>query len=372
MESWPRYSSCATIAWRNQGSPGSTPRFHTQFAGVAKIVSMRAERFGPSRDSAWIEALLGYVDAMSATINEREAQLTTGTEDSTALPPGVENMVGCERGLFMTIRKLGRLNVLSRDGPRQDTAASACGSPEAPSGGGAESTAKQPGAGSMHDRRGDACGASERRFGGNGFGTTLDDDEAPASATCASPALDDERALFWREWKEARLALQEWRFDAETVAASLPEPPSPGQVQDLRWVSEAFRCAALLYTERLACPRTPSSQAKLRSLVGQVVLYASSLEAGSGATKFLLWPLFVAGSECVDALQQDVVRAKCREMTGWSGYMHSLLALGVLERLWAAEAAGQGLRSKTTGRGGPFTWARCPGGPGAETEWIML
>jgi hypothetical protein len=145
-------------------------------------------------------------------------------------------------------------------------------------------------------------------------------------------------------------------------------------------LSEAFRYAALLYTERLASPNVPSNHNNFRNLVSQVVYYATSLESGSAAEKFLLWPLFVAGSECVNELQQNIVRSKCREIMARSGYMNNLAALEVLERLWA----GEGWKEDTTrsshhqGRmlgsekGGPFNWMRCIGGPGVEVEWIMF
>ncbi|KAM4056344.1 fungal specific transcription factor [Hirsutella rhossiliensis] len=354
-------------------------KFHTQFAGVKKILSMRSERFGPSRDSAWIETLFTYFDAISASINDREAQLTPEPEDHAALPPGAENMVGCERGLFRTMRKLGRLNLLSQHRPVQNMTASARRSPEAPSGGNPGSPFDPLGDGRMHSLGpGDIYQAPSHRFDGNGFRTTLDDDEILASAMCTSTALDDRRALFWREWKEARLALQNWQFDAAAVAGSLPGSPSPGQVRDLGSLSEAFRYAALLYTERLAGPNMPSSHTNFQNLVSQVVYYATSLEAGSAAEKFLLWPLFVAGSECVNELQQNIVRTKCRDIMSRSGYMNNLSALSVLEKLWAGdlqdrlETQGQQQGGKTTGHRAPFNWAKCFGGPGVEAEWIMF
>jgi hypothetical protein len=164
------------------------------------------------------------------------------------------------------------------------------------------------------------------------------------------------------------------------MSTSLPPPsPTSGQVRDLGSLSEAFRYAALLYTERLASPNVPSNHNNFRNLVSQVVYYATSLEAGSAAEKFLLWPLFVAGSECVNELQQNIVRSKCREIMARSGYMNNLAALEVLERLWAGEGGWRDdpMRSHHgrligNGKGGPFNWARCIGGPGVEVEWIMF
>ncbi|KAL2179013.1 fungal-specific transcription factor domain-containing protein [Thermothelomyces heterothallicus CBS 202.75] len=417
-------------------------KFQTQFAGVKKILSLR--RMSPypaSRDSAWMEALFTYFDAISASVNDREPQLTTTfygvPPDTQLLPPGTENLVGCDRELFKTISKLGRLNLLSQHRPVQplynpsslprvagSRSASPLGAPFKP-----PPPPQLNGSDHHHQHNhlpphGMLGGLphpinSSVRFDGppHGFGGApnhLEDDDllSPGHLQAATTPYDDPRSMFWREWKEARQALQSWEFDAARVRASLAAAMSPasdpssggpvsvsattlqqqaptnGQVRDLGSLSEAFRYAALLYTERLASPNVPSDHNNFRNLVSQVVYYATSLEAGSAAEKFLLWPLFVAGSECVNELQQGIVRAKCREIMARSGYMNNMAALEVLERLWAGE--GDAMRNPHhhnqhpysqhqggglcgNGKGGPFNWAKCIGGPGvAEVEWIMF
>ncbi|KAG7122939.1 hypothetical protein HYQ45_014217 [Verticillium longisporum] len=364
-------------------------KFHTQFAGVKKILAIRrrSQQYAPSRDSAWMEAIFTYFDAISASINDREAQLTGFfgvAPDAPLLPPGAENLVGCDRELFKTISKLGRLNLLSQHRPVQNTSSSTLprnvpsrsqsplGSPLG--------HAYKGSIGNLHQQQlGDMYGlGGGHRFDGNGFGTTLDDEELLNSAVCSSASYDEQRNTFWCEWKEARLALQSWEFDASRIQASLPSPATPSQIRDLGSLSEAFRYAALLYTERLASPNVPSNHSNFQNLVSQVVYYATSLEAGSSAEKFLLWPLFVAGSECVNELQQNIVRSKCRDIMTRSGYMNNLAALDVLERLWAGDWK-EGLEARSPGaarveamRRGPFNWTRCIGGPGVEVEWIMF
>lgn len=343
-------------------------KFHTQFAGVKKILAMRNQNFGQSQHSAWMESLFTYFDAISASINDREAQLVSPFQESPILPPGIENFVGCDRELFKTISKLGRLNQLAQHRPVQTMD----GSPSLQNAARPHSPLSSPLSGQQQH---DIYNMPSHRFDGNGFGSILDDDEVLTSAMCSSGAYDDHQNLFWREWKEARLALQNWQFDASAVAAALPGSPSPSQVRDLGSLSEAFRYAAMLYTERLASPLLPSSHTNFQNLVSQVVYYATSLENGSMAEKFLLWPMFVAGSECVNELQQNIVRSKCRDIMSRSGYMNNLAALEVLERLWAGECKDTEPRSpgsKLPGRRGPFNWANCIGGPGVDVEWIMF
>ncbi|EAQ90497.1 hypothetical protein CHGG_02432 [Chaetomium globosum CBS 148.51] len=300
-------------------------KFQTQFAGVRKILGLR--RMSPypaSRDSGWMEALFTYFDSISASVNDREPQLTTSfygvPPDTQLLPPGAENLVGCDRELFKTISKLGRLNLLSQHRPVQQLLASSplpritTSRSESP----LDAPFKPPPLHTSSDHHSIFGGLphpvnSSVRFDGNGFTTpNIEDDDMMNPTHLQSPtAYDDPRSMFWREWKEARQALQSWEFDAGRVRASLtapsqssPSSPSPvgssslltaapptsGQVRDLGSLSEAFRYAALLYTERLASPNVPSNHNNFRNLVSQVVYYATSLESGSAAEKFLLWP----------------------------------------------------------------------------------
>ncbi|KAF4457724.1 hypothetical protein F53441_418 [Fusarium austroafricanum] len=360
-------------------------KFHTQFAGVSKILALRAQFLTTPSNSAWMEAIFNYFDAISATINEREAQVCPGfggMSDSQLLPIGAENLVGCDRELFKTISKLGRLNQLSQNRPvRKATTTS--GAQEVPERSpslsfisplGHARRKSLTGFNVTNDQIGDTGNVTSHGLSGSQFNTMLNEDLAtPTSAPATS--YEESRSLFWHEWKEARLALQNWNFDASRVSASLPEPCSQSQLRDLESLSEAFRYAALLYTERLVSPSLPSGHQSIQSLVSQVVYYATNLDTGSSAEKFLLWPLFVAGCECVNELQQNMVRSKCRDIMFRSGYMNNLAALEVLEKLWAQDWAGEEplvLGARTGDQRGPFNWTKCIGGPGVEVEWIMF
>ncbi|KAF5026543.1 hypothetical protein F66182_1403 [Fusarium sp. NRRL 66182] len=360
-------------------------KFHTQFAGVNKLLALRDQQVSSSGNSAWMEALFTYFDAISASINEREAQVYPGfgaMPDTQPLPVGAENLVGCDRELFKTIRKLGRLNLLSQNRsvwkPEASASSQDC-SGRPPSSyisplGHARKESLSSIFSAMSDQMGEMNHVTDQGLSGSRFNTTLNEEmAAPASSSATS--YEESRSLFWHEWKEARLALQNWNFDASRVSASLPEPCSQSQLRDLESLSEAFRYAALLYTERLVSPSLPSGHQSIQSLVSQVVYYATNLDTGSSAEKFLLWPLFVAGCECVNELQQNIVRSKCRDIMFRSGYMNNLAALEVLEKLWARDWAREeplGLGVKTGDQRGPFNWTKCIGGPGVEVEWIMF
>ncbi|KAF5660398.1 hypothetical protein FHETE_8940 [Fusarium heterosporum] len=361
-------------------------KFHTQFAGVSKILSLRAQYLSASSDSKWMEAIFNYFDAISASINEREAQVYPGfggMSDSQLLPMGAENLVGCDRELFETISKLGRLNLLSQNrpvqkpsvpsGPREAPARSPSLSYISPLGH-ARRESLTTGFETKGDQVADMSNGTRHDLGGSQFSMVLNEDLATPT-DIPTTSYDENRSLFWHEWKESRLALQNWNFDAVRVSASLPEPCSQSELRDLESLSEAFRYAALLYTERLVSPSLPSGHQSIQSLVSQVVYYATNLDTGSSAEKFLLWPLFVAGCECVNELQQNMVRSKCRDIMFRSGYMNNLAALEVLEKLWAQDWSGEeplALGARTGDQRGPFNWTKCIGGPGVEVEWIMF
>jgi hypothetical protein len=347
-------------------------QFRTQFAGVKKILGMRDSGI-ETGNWGWMETLFTYFDGITASINDREAQLRGGYLEMIASHSNpnhsLENLAGCDSILFKTIGKLGRLNMLSQ----HRTVSSETYTSGIPSNH-LRSSPPRPRPGLAGQALVDFYSLHAHNFDGNGFASTLDDDASfPHLVTLSEPSHDDLRTQFWTDWKIARSALQEWEFDPSRLLATLPCAPSAIQLRDFGYISEAFRYAALLYTERLACPSFPSSHLNFQNLVSQVLFYVTSLEVNSPAEKFLLWPLFVCGSECVNELQQSIVRTKCREIMGRSGYLNNLAGLEVLEKLWA-ERNGNGMGdAQGMGRdtfGGPFRWTRFM--EGSEGEWIMV
>ncbi|KAG4438109.1 hypothetical protein IFR05_006389 [Cadophora sp. M221] len=338
-------------------------QFRTQFAGVKKILGMRDSGV-ETGNWGWMETLFTYFDGIAASINDREAQLRGGYLEMIANPVhpnhALENVAGCDSVLFKTIGKLGRLNMLCQHRPVLDQA----GPPDMES---RRPAPPRPRPGLAGQALADFYNLHAHNFDGNGFASTLDDDAAFPALT-STTSHDDLRTTFWLEWKAARHALQEWEFDPSRLVATLPVTPSPTQLRDFGYISEAFRYSALLYTERLACPNLPSSHLNFQNLVSQVLFYVTSLEQGSGAEKFLLWPLFISGSECVNELQQSIVRTKCREIMGRSGYLNNLAGLEVLEKLWAEKEDGTCAGNGEFGV--PFRWSKFM--ESSDGEWIMV
>ncbi|KAI7313033.1 hypothetical protein KC315_g11802 [Hortaea werneckii] len=116
--------------------------------------------------------------------------------------------------------------------------------------------------------------------------------------------------------------------------ASDPSQLDAGQ-RDLVHINECFRYSALLYTERLSNPVLPSSHQQFQDLVSQTLCHITALPVTSCVNKFLLWPLFITGTECVDAVHRSIIRTRCIEIQRESGFFNNISGLEVLEKVWS-------------------------------------
>ncbi|KAF4313997.1 hypothetical protein GTA08_BOTSDO00345 [Botryosphaeria dothidea] len=301
-------------------------KFRTQLAGVQKLLSMR-DRSMQSGFIGWIEMFFTWFDVMTSTVNDRETQIKGDTLDMMDLSTNLgalEHLAGCEGRLFKLIARLGRLNLLSQNRPVSSRA---------------DST---PRPSPSYNRRGADYYSMQGydRLDGNGWGS-------PAAQHQQNP-LDivdaDQRHEFWTEWREIRERLQQWDFDPTGRAAAMCDAGAyalpPGQ-RDILHISESFRYSALLYTERLAHPNLPSSALNFQNLVAQALFHISQIGVTSCVNKFLLWPLFITGTECVDESHRALVRQRCIEIQRESGFFNNLSGLEVLERTWREDDAGR-------------------------------
>ena len=280
-------------------------KFKTQFAGVKKILAMRGGTTGPnSKATNWLTVMFTWFDAMTATVNDRESQMPdldcSSSDDEWAL----ENLAGCDGRLFKTIAKLGRLNLLSQNKPVR-------GSPQA-------MLRPKVRSGSPNSKSQDYYSMNYNRYDGNGWSSLLNEDEFRADIAS--------RGQFWREWTEIRKALQDWQLDPL-------KPSSPSALEnrlDLSHISESFRYSALLYTERLAYPHLPSTHPNFQNLVTQALYHITNVKSDV----FLLWPLFITGTECVSAEGRHLIRERCLDIQKDSGFFNNISGLELLEKVW--------------------------------------
>ncbi|KAK4547860.1 hypothetical protein LTR36_010579 [Oleoguttula mirabilis] len=312
-------------------------KFKTQLAGVQKLLSLR----NPSIQSdftGWVEMFFTWFDVMTSTVNDREMQIkgeSLDMLDFSANLGALEQFSGCDGRLFKLIARLGRLNLLAQGRPVRSNS----GLEHTPR----MSAAKRPRTRAGRKKRPMAKIRANKtltaldydNIDGNGWGTPIisSDEDADGSADENAP-VPDERQEFWEEWTEVRTRLQAWQMDPSPAPAANDSTQHDAGQRDLVHINESFRFSALLYTERLSNPCLPSSHQQFQQLVSQALCHITALPVTSCVNKFLLWPLFITGTECVDEGHRNIIRTRCIEIQRESGFFNNISGLEVLEKVW--------------------------------------
>ena len=302
-------------------------KFKTQFAGVKKILAIRGGTKGDnSKASNWLTIMFTWFDAMTASVNDRESQLDGDDLDTSTLNGdewALENLAGCDGRLFKLIAKLGRLNLLSQSKPVSDS--SMRSSP----------TARVQQLPSPVTRNQDYYSINYNRFDGNGWSAMVEEE----------PAEVDTRVQFWKEWQEIQEKLHNWQLDGR-----ITQSPEAGDRRDIYHISESFRYSALLYTERLARPHLPSAHPNFQSLVTQALFHISNVQSDV----FLLWPLFITGTECVSEQGRYLIRERCLDIQKDSGFFNNISGLELLEKIWRDDETNDEQTPRLTASGLPI------------------
>lgn len=324
-------------------------KFQTQFAGVKKLLSLRGHDLRLNTpETKWFTRMFTWFDAMTASVNDREGQLQGHHLDISALSDeewSLENLAGCDGQLFKIVAKLGRLNILSQ-GKSVDFSPCVVSRPLPTS----------------------VFAANDYRdFDGNGWMRMNADEDLFTSKT--SDFSNNSATQFWREWREIRHALQTWQLDLTTLNISNPDAPTltPEQRLDLANISESFRYSALLYTERLSNPSVPSTDSAIQVWVRHSLDHIKQVKSDV----YLLWPLFITGSECVNDLDRRVIRERCLDIQKDSGFLNNKSCLDLIEKIWAGSPSGTVVNGASDGEQG-FRFKKVMEMEGNEGEYIVV
>ena len=292
-------------------------KFKTQFTGVKKLLALRNEKVGAIPEApGWLTIMFTWFDAITASVNNREAEFsadilglnTTGSDDWL-----LESLIGCDSELFKIIAKLGRLSILRQRRPAQADPAQI-----ARVGAGAAFIPEKSGVPDYYSMN----------------HVPYDDFVQPVFHVHDQMAgLTDKSDQFWREGKDIRNRLEKWRFRASFASLANAGRLQEDQV-DLFHISESFRYSALLYTERLAFPCLPCTHPRFQQLVTSALHHIAQVQSDV----FLLWPLFITGSECVSAIGRSLIRERCLSIQRNSGFFNNVLCLKLLEHTWQCHA----------------------------------
>ncbi|KAL4816926.1 fungal-specific transcription factor domain-containing protein [Aspergillus spinulosporus] len=335
-------------------------QFKTQFAGVTKLLAIRLRASSYVSDELkWFIRMFTWYDTMTATTNDRETQLHSRYVDLTASSDGewgLENLAGCDARLFKIISHLGRLNLLSQNqehtGPSPHVFVPTSIPPPS-------MTYHTPG------------------LIFSGFPTQIDPYlfPLPTPPRHGDQTKQPSSPSFWAEWFSIKQQLEAWRFPQERLNSrpveSAPSmyayisPPSspvyesrvaPQNIEDVFHISESFRHSALLYSERLAYPDLPSSHPRIQQIVQRSMAHILAVKSDV----YLLWPLFITGSECVYEEHRIVIEERCKDISKDSGFYNNLSCLELLQKIWAENSP---VNVHETGYGGL---------PACHFEWSAL
>lgn len=379
------------------GCDTGVAEFRKQFAGVTRLLAIRMRHSSVITDDLkWFIRMFSWLDTLVATTNDRDVQLRGRCLEISSISDGewgLENLAGCDGRLFKMISQLGRLNLLSQDQqpnesrPSDVTIATTALPPNM----------QFPGWDTMTPAMGPEMVSSGFTFSMPIAAQNSDQNRKPSS-----PA-------FWTEWYSLRQRLESWRFDPPTgppVEASLSTPspsastfnfnsppsatpPSPAltcyvaneNLQDVYQISECFRHAALLYCERLAEPTLPSQHPRIQHLVHLGMHCLCTVQCDV----YLLWPLFIVGSECVQEDHRSTIRDRCRDISKDSGFVNNVSCLELLEKIWEEHSdessypqypPGLGIPSSLGGTGASaptqaFRWARVMQAKRGDGEYMV-
>lgn len=303
-------------------------KFRTHFAGAKKLLGMRENAtILKSKEAKWFTRMFTWFDAMTATVNDREGQMQEGLLDmSSHLDEDwtLENLAGCDGKLFKIMAKLSRLNILSQNGVLDDISTTAsCSAPVL---------------------------APDLSYWDNFHADTWMVNRSSAEIPTSSESYPDIRTRYGNEWHQTRNALMSWRLDTTPFSSGNREAPalSGDQQVDLLNISESFRYSALIYLERLALPYVPSSDPRIQTWVRKALHYIELVRSDV----YLLWPLFVTGSECVSEGDRDIIRQRCLDIQKDSGFSNNASCLKLLEKIWTSNVNTPGNPSHPGG----FRW----------------
>jgi hypothetical protein len=319
-------------------------RMSSQMEGVQKLLLRRSPLSRQSDFFQWAQMFFIWFDVMTSAVNQRETRVTGHGLDWQDLRTDIgsmEELSGCDGRLIKVIAKLGRLDCLATAKPVRmaeiDLAAMSNTHPTL-----ALPDAKIPLTACAHESAphashlqvGDIFGSSNKfvpEFDNDWSLTALD---PILCGTGLEPKFPDERIAFWQEWYDARAALETWTPRATRTSHCIESNEQRASREAMEHINQSFKYAGLLFTERLADPFTPSSAARFQRHVLPGMQHIHAIPVDSCVTKFLLWPLFILGSECAAEPHRDLIRDRCHAIHRESGFSNNLTTLKMLERIW--------------------------------------
>ncbi|GKZ64072.1 hypothetical protein AnigIFM63309_010897 [Aspergillus niger] len=145
-----------------------------------------------------------------------------------------------------------------------------------------------------------------------------------------------EHTLGWLTWDEYQIALLLAKHKLYAWDPKGREYPS----HDPRWLSiaEAFQFACILRILRLLDPLKPASSSDIQDCVRRILDATAMITPDCSLLEILVFPLFMAGSDCLSRHSQYYVLTRLRDVERRSEFRNPV-PVDLLRKVWDARAA---------------------------------
>lgn len=145
-----------------------------------------------------------------------------------------------------------------------------------------------------------------------------------------------EHTLGWLTWDEYQIALLLAKHKLYAWDPKGREYPS----HDPRWLSiaEAFQFACILRILRLLDPLKPASSSDIQDCVRRILDATATITPDCSLLEILVFPLFMAGSDCLSRHSQYYVLTRLRDVERRSDFRNPV-PVDLLRKVWDARAA---------------------------------
>lgn len=145
-----------------------------------------------------------------------------------------------------------------------------------------------------------------------------------------------EHTLGWLTWDEYQIALLLAKHKLYAWDPKGREYPS----HDPLWlfIAEAFQFACILRILRLLDPLKPASSSDIQECVRKILDATAIITPECSLLEILVFPLFMAGSDCISRHSQYYVLTRLREVERRSEFRNPVPA-DILRKVWDARAA---------------------------------
>ena len=297
-------------------------KFKTQLLEVKRLIAHKEFEDVNNQALNWLTMMFTWFDTMGSSVGDKGSQSVTDERDASSLRGdewALENLAGCDSRLFKLITKLGRLNVLSQNGSATQSQASSRHSPLS-----AAHPSTSPALKDYYSMSSSNFTPPPAAVTAAGWSNVRDLPQHHPPTPSPSPPRTHQ---FLTEWHELYHALTSW------APPSLSPSCRSGPYYDYNetvHISNAFRYTALTYLSRLLHPSAANADGAFQDLVSKAVYHISRIHSDV----FILWPLFITGTESVSRERRGLIRHRCLTSKRDSGFFSNVSTLQVLGSMW--------------------------------------